>query len=256
MARGRQRKALRGFLKKNDLGRSLILVRSLPRLPSPMLPELLRATFELGLPVTALSWLLFYRLYSHGELARDADRKAIKTSLKQIKKATKESQEPADSMLHAKWMKFGGGFYGTAALWTLIVNEASGVIGVIAHPSSVETMFHNGPVSLITNWVSNQISTFVQAVVWFSWWPAKGESPVIWFVIACAAYIAGLNIARYETGLGGRIVGFDSRSRWRSLIARRMGAGNGTQPIKPIATGVQGVAKDSESAAREDFKKD
>jgi hypothetical protein len=58
-------------------------------------------------------------------------------------------------------------------------------------------------------------STFVQAAIWFAWWPAKGESPVVWFVIAYAAYIAGLNVARYETGLGGRMMGLDSRARWR-----------------------------------------
>lgn len=186
-----------------------------------MLSELFRATLELGLPIAALSWLLFYRLYGRGKLARDADRKAIKASLKEIKKATKESEEPEDSMLHAKWMKFGGGFYGTAALWTLTVIEASGVAGVIAHPSSLEATFHNGLASFITHWVTNQVSTFVQAVTWFAWWPAKGESPVVWVVVAYVAYIAGLNIARYETGLGSQIAGLDSRARWRSLVVRR-----------------------------------
>ena len=214
-----------------------------------MLHQLLRATFELGLPVAALSWLLFYRLYSHGELARDADSKAIKTSLKEIRKATKESQQPADSMLHTKWMKFGGGFYGTAALWTLIVNEASGAVGIVAHPSSVETMFRSGPATLIADWVSNQVSTFVQAAVWFAWWPAKGESTIVWFVAAYAGYIAGLNIARYETGFGGRIVGLDSRARWRSLLAARMSPESRVEASSPIADDARGEAKDS--AAKE-----
>jgi hypothetical protein len=219
-----------------------------------MLHQLLRATFELGLPVAALAWLLFYRLYSHGELARDADHKAIKTSLKQIRKVTKESQEPADSMLHSKWMKFGGGFYGTAALWTLIVSEASGAVGVVAHPSSIETMFHNGPATLIADWVSNQISTFVQAAVWFAWWPAKGESTMVWFAAAYAGYLAGLNIARYETGFGGRIVGLDSRARWRSLIAARMSPEGRAEAIKPIAEDAQGEAKDSASATKDGIR--
>ena len=35
-----------------------------------MLSELPRAILEIGLPVAVLSWLLFYRLYSRGELAR------------------------------------------------------------------------------------------------------------------------------------------------------------------------------------------
>ena len=185
-----------------------------------MLSEFLRATLELGLPVAALSWLLFYRLYSRGELARDADRKAIRTSLKEIRKETKKSQEHADSILHAKWMRFGGGFYGTAAVWTLFVIEASGVAAVIAHPSGIEAMFSNGAGRFIANWIGNQVSTLVQAALWFAWWPEKGESPVVWVLMAYAAYLAGLNIARYETRLGGRIMGLDSRERWRSLVAR------------------------------------
>lgn len=203
------------------LYRSSILRRFSPPVFSTMLAEFLRATLELGLPVAALSWLLFYRLYSRGELARDADRKAISTSLKEIRKATKQSKAPADSVLHSKWMKFGGGFYGTAALWTLIVIEASGVAGVLAHPSSLEAMFNNGFASFIAYWVSSQVSTFVQALVWFAWWPAKGGNSLVWGVVAYAAYIAGLNVARYETRLGSRIVDLDSRARWRSLVARR-----------------------------------
>ena len=35
-----------------------------------MLSELPRAILEIGLPVAVLTWLLFYRLYSRGELAR------------------------------------------------------------------------------------------------------------------------------------------------------------------------------------------
>jgi hypothetical protein len=186
-----------------------------------MLFELLRATLELGLPIAVLSWLLFYRLYGRGELARDADRKTIHTSLKEIRKAAKASEEPADSVLHAKWMKFGGGFYGVAALWTLIVIEASGVVSVIAHPSSLEGIFRNGLTDFIVNQVTSQISTFAHAAVWFTWWPEKGQGPVVWIAIAYAAYIAGLNIARYETGFGSRVIGLDSRARWRSLVARR-----------------------------------
>jgi hypothetical protein len=183
-----------------------------------MLFELLRATLELGVPVAALSWLLFYRLYSRGELARDADRKSIGKSLKEIKTAAKESKQTEDSVLHAKWMKFGGGFYGVAALWTLLVIETSGVVSVIAHPSSLEGMMRNGLGDLIVNQVTSQISTFVQSAVWFSWWPTKGHSPVVWFAIAYVAYIAGVNLARYETGFGSRVVDLDSRARWRSLI--------------------------------------
>ena len=185
------------------------------------LMELLHAVFELGLPVAALSWLLFYRLYSRGDLARDADHRSIDTSLKEIKKAQKESNELSDSLLHAKWMKFGGGFYGVAAAWTFIYIDISGIVGVIFHPSVIQEMFHKGIVNLVVQQITGQVSTFVDAMIWFSWWPDKGHGPVLWFVVAYVAYIAGLNLARFETGFGSRVVELDSRSRLLSLIPFR-----------------------------------
>lgn len=185
---------------------------------SSMLPELLRAILELGLPVAALSWLLFYRLYSRGVLARDADRKAIHENLKTIRKEQKESKEKPDSLVHAKWMKFGGGFYGVAAAWTLIYNEASGIVGVVLHPSVVLKMFDNGIGDFIEQKISSQVTSLVDAATWFSWWPGHGHSPVVWLAVAYVAYIAGLNVARYESGFGSRVVELDSRAWWRSLV--------------------------------------
>jgi hypothetical protein len=185
---------------------------------SPTLSELLRAILELGLPVAALSWLLFYRLYTRGLLARDADHQTIGTNLKSIRKEQKESGEKADSLMHGKWMKFGGGFYGVAAAWTLLYIEASGVVDIIAHPSSMLKMFDKGVGGFIAQKISGQVTTFVDAATWFSWWPGRGHSPVVWFVVGYAAYLAGLNLARYETGLGHRVVDLDSRSWWRSRV--------------------------------------
>ena len=183
-----------------------------------MLSEFLFAIVEVGLPVAALSWLLFYRLYSRGVLERDADRKAIDERLKAIRKVEKETKETSDSVLHTKWMKFGGGFYGVAAAWTLIYIEASGVLGVILHPSIVKETIDKGIGHFITQQISSQISTFVDAAIWFTWWPQKGHGPWVWFAVAYAGYLAGLNLARHETRLGSRVVDLDSRSWWRSLV--------------------------------------
>jgi hypothetical protein len=178
--------------------------------------SLLSAVFELGVPVAALSWLLFYRLYSRGALSRDADHKAIRSSLKQVKEATKKSKEHADSVLHTKWMKFGGGFYGVVALWTLIVIEVGGVVSTIADPSSLEVMFDHGLVAAIVGMIVNQFSTLVQAVLWFQWWPDKVEGPLVWFAVGYAGYMAGLNLARHETELGNRVTAWHWRSQLRS----------------------------------------
>jgi hypothetical protein len=205
-----------------------------------MFSDLLYAIVELGLPVAALSWLLFYRLYSRGVLARDADHKAIDERLEAIRKVEKESKETSDSVLHTKWMKFGGGFYGVAAAWTLIYIEASGIVGVILHPSLVQDMFHKGVVHLVTQQITSQITTLIDAAIWFTWWPQKGHGPLVWFAVAYAGYIAGLNLARYETGFGRRVVELDSRARWRALVPFRK------QQVK-VANDEAGSSADSAS---------
>jgi hypothetical protein len=181
-----------------------------------MLFFLLRVTVELGVPVAALTWLLFYRLYHRGELARDANHKAIRSSLKAMKAAAKESKTPADSVLHAKWMRLGGGFYGVAALWTLVVMEAGGIVNAIVEPSSVEDMFRGGVVDFGVNLLVGQITTFVQALVWFTWWSGNEHHVFGCIAIAYLGYLAGLNLARRETAVGSRLVGLDWRARVRS----------------------------------------
>lgn len=179
---------------------------------------LLQAVVELGLPVAGLSWLLFYRLYSRGELDRDADHKTIRTSLRQIRKATKASPDHGGNLLHAKWMKFGGGFYGVAALWTLIVLEGGGLLNLILHPSSIEGMFKGGLVDFAVNWLVNQFTTIVQAFTWFSYWPRESGGFFGWIAVAYAGYLLGLNLARREAALVNRLVGFDWRARVRNYL--------------------------------------
>ena len=185
------------------------------------MPNLLRAVFELGLPVAALSWLLFYRLYHRGELARDADRRSIRTHLKQLRKASKNGDKAHEHHLHSKWMKFGGGFYGVAALWTLLVIETSGVVDVIVHPSSIEKMFEGGILKFLIDWAIGQGATFVQAITWFNWWSGDKQSSAVWFLVAMGGYVAGLELARYESAIGHRVSDFDWREQVRTWLESR-----------------------------------
>jgi hypothetical protein len=79
-------------------------------------------------------------------------------------------------------------------------------------------MFHGGIVDFIVQKITGQVTNLVDAAIWFTWWPQKGHGPVVWFVVAYFAYLAGLNLARYETGFGSRVIDFDSRTWWRSRV--------------------------------------
>ena len=69
--------------------------------------------------------------------------------------------------------------------------------------------------------ISGQISSLVDAALWFTWWPGRGHNPIVSFGVAYAAYIAGLELARYETSIGSRAVELDSRERWLSMVPFR-----------------------------------
>ena len=161
--------------------------------------ELLIAILEVGLPVTALTLAVFYRLYSRGHLARDADHKTMKRDFRDNGKAEKESKETSDSVLHTKWMKFGGGFYGVAAAWTLIYIRSERHHRCRSPSVGLEDEIDKGLVnsSPVRSPVRSLICRCGNIVLW---WPGKGHGPVLWFVVAYVAYMAGLNLARYETG--------------------------------------------------------
>jgi hypothetical protein len=96
-----------------------------------MIVDILKAIIELGLPLALLSWLIFMRLFISGELDRQSDRKGIERGVKKIKASFKGekkrtfAEKSKTDLVFEKWMYFGSGFYGLAALWTLVVIEVS-----------------------------------------------------------------------------------------------------------------------------------
>lgn len=191
--------------------------------PALELSDIFLGVVELGLPVALLSWLLFYRLYFTGELPRDADSKGIRAGLKQIKKSSKKADRKSRDVLHTKWMKFGGGFYGVAALWTFVFIEAQGVIATVAHPSSIGGMFDDGLLGFVVAMLVNQFTTFITALVWFSYWANEGHGMFTWALIAYGGYALGLNAARYEVALASQVLATDWRSHFRDRLGRLIG---------------------------------
>ena len=150
------------------------------------------AILELGLPVAVLAWWLFYRLYSRGELARNADRKALRRGLREIRKATKKSAGAEVGILQKKWMKFGGGFYGVAALWTLIVMEVTGAVSTAMNPSVLLASLDKGVFSFVVDFLVNQFLTFVAALIWFTYWNSHSDAFFTWILAAYGGYLVGL----------------------------------------------------------------
>ncbi|PCI79134.1 MAG: hypothetical protein COB20_05465 [SAR86 cluster bacterium] len=156
---------------------------------------ILEATIKLGIPMVVLSWIIFTWLYGGGDLDRKADRKSIKSQVKEMKKSFKKKKDGgAANYMVEKWMWFGSGFYGLAGLWTFVVVEIADVLRLIFNPSLILDSFDDGLVSAVISLVVNQFSNLITAFVWFGYWPDDGF--IIWILVAYAGYWIGVEMAR------------------------------------------------------------
>ena len=160
--------------------------------------ETLLTFIGLGIPVVALTWYMFDRLYHTGELERSQTGKELGRSLKDLKAKNKVAETRSTHFLHTRWMRFGGGFYGLTALWTFAVIEALDLTGFIWNFPGFAALFEDGVFSFLVNVFTNQITNFVSAMVWFTYWGGEGGSIFIAFFIAYGAYLVGLRLAREE----------------------------------------------------------
>lgn len=169
--------------------------------------DLLESILKLGLPMAGLSWFLFFQLYHSGHVDRGADRKAIKSQVKALRAGFKaraktkvrdevSSRKKAD-IVYDKWMWFGSGFYGLAALWTFVIIEITEIFNFIFGFPGWAVLFSDGVISLVVDLLINQIQNLVTAFVWFSFWDA--DSIWLWVLMAWLGYWVGVEAARRES---------------------------------------------------------
>jgi hypothetical protein len=160
----------------------------------------LEAIIKLGIPMVILSWSIFTLLYGEGRLDRKANRKSTHAQVKKIKKTfVKKKKGGGANYVVDKWMWFGSGFYGLAALWTFAVIEILEIIRVVLNPYSIIEAFADGVVSALIDLAINQFSNLLSAFVWFGYWSDDGVIP--WLIVAYVGYWIGVEMARREEDL-------------------------------------------------------
>ena len=187
--------------------------------------EIFEACIKIGAPMTFLSWMMFSWLHAQGKLDVSAGRKAISDELKQIKKTAKaekvaadkakppkkkrafkqflqfddstqiQAEDNADYIFH-RWMWFGGGFYGLAALWTFVIVEVLDVVTFIYTFPGFSAFFEPGIVSILVQFLVNQITNILSAFIWFNYW--SEASLLIWIAVAYIGYLLGIEIAKRQ----------------------------------------------------------
>jgi len=178
--------------------------------------------------MAVLSWLMFTWLHGQGKLDIAADRKTIASNLKEMKKSQKserkartaerkkikrgariknkfanlmqmnnsDQNDPNENanFIFNRWMWFGSGFYGLAALWTLVVIEILDVLRFIFAFPGFDVIFANGIIGAIVDFLLNQLSNFISAFLWFGYW--GDGSVLVWVLVAYAGYFIGTEFAK------------------------------------------------------------
>lgn len=179
--------------------------------------DYLEAAIKLGLPMVFMSWWVYSWLYRRGHVDKKANRKQTEVELKALKQARKSAKKASkasasssdahdsvadetdsslddDNIWLNKWMWLGGGFYGLAALWTLIVVEVQEFIQFLGAIPEFITRFLNGPVDVLVAVLLNQIGNLVAAFTWVTYW--RGGFSLVWFFAAYFGYLAGIQLAK------------------------------------------------------------
>jgi hypothetical protein len=152
--------------------------------------DILTAFFTLGIPVFLITWYLLRRLYRTGKLEQGVSFEALKNQLKGIKQSSKE-EEKSDDFLHRNWMKFGGGFYGITAVATLILIEIADLFSFIKDFPGTAALLENGLISLLVDFIINQIENFLTSILWFAHWGDGAGGIIIWALVAYGCYYLG-----------------------------------------------------------------
>ena len=143
--------------------------------------------FQLGIPVTLLTWYLFSRLYDRGHLDDQEDSEA---AFKALKARNKEEKLEDNNLVQQRWMKFGGGFYGLTALWTLVVIEISDFVQFVVGFPGFAALFSDGVISFIISFFVNQLMNLIAAFIWFTYW----SEVIVTVAVSYGGYLLGMNV--------------------------------------------------------------
>ncbi|MCJ9430337.1 hypothetical protein [Kordiimonas marina] len=158
-----------------------------------------KAVFLMGMPLAVLTYFLVrWSLAAEAHTPGDGDI-ALKAWLKALKKRPKKKHKSVNKV-HAKWMRFGGGFYGCMAVFTYLFVELTDFINLLYNLGQLEHWFDHIGFDLVVKFLIGSLTNFLDALLWFVYWPQEigTEYPVAWLIAAYLGYLAGAHAAWQE----------------------------------------------------------
>ncbi len=191
-----------------------------------MVTEIIRALIMGALPVMTFTFLVLQWSVAAGKLASFSNREDLDKQYEEQKKAREEEKKKKhmkaqasdsqkeentsaspkmprfekkarDDFFHNKAMFFGGGFYGTMALFTYVIIEIEEIVQFLGVVFTPDAWFANLSIGLIVDFFINSIINIISAFIWFNTltdYVSIHHSGWIWLGAAYVGYLAGVRL--------------------------------------------------------------
>lgn len=191
-----------------------------------MFGEIVRSALLGALPVACFTFLTLQWSITSGRLPKFTDKKDLKAKYKklseQAKDAKKKAKEKAKEnkqaetpetdeekkpffhkgkggdILHGKVMFFGGGFYGTMALFTYLIIEIDEITSFFGKIIDLTNWRFNFSINFIIDLIINSVMNIVKAFIWFDTLPdyIRIHEGWVWIIAAYLGYLSGIRFTR------------------------------------------------------------
>ncbi len=154
-----------------------------------MVLDVFRAILFAGLPIALASYYLV-RLTSKTTQLESTNATQLKKELKTIAFADNKEGGFVQKMLHKKFLKFGGGFYGIMTLLTYLHIELYQIIEFINNFDGFSGFIQSIGFSMVLNFfleaIMNMVAAFLWPFYWFKFMPIG--SFWVWLIVAVLAH--------------------------------------------------------------------
>ena len=161
--------------------------------------NLFEVLWKLALPVAAVSFLMVWTAMKKGLLGETSDLKALRKEFDSMGKRRKEQGKDAPKInpMHGKWLKFGGGFYGTVALYTYGLIEFREIRDMIAGFGGIPPFLEALDVRMFVRMCIEALMNFISAITWPVYWIGEfgSHNMWVWMLVAYGAYWMGMHLA-------------------------------------------------------------
>jgi hypothetical protein len=189
--------------------------------------EAIRAAVLGALPVACFTFLTVQWSIVSGRLPKFSSAKDLQAQYKKIRIESKEAKKKAKQkkqagepekvaerqpkqpffhkgkggdILYGKLIFFGGGFYGTMALFTYLIIEVDEILQFFAKIIDVTHWHFTFSIQFVVDLLINSIMNIVAAFIWFQTLPdyVDVNNGFIWIVAAYLGYLGGVHFTQVK----------------------------------------------------------